>query len=737
MGSLLPPCCCLLADSSCCLGRSSCATSCGRLFWLPALAALGGVMAPLVGNKSGTWCPTECQGLVMQVRVRVGVSGMSHDVTSEDQDVGNVEGAHKPLCEVVWLSHKEVPLGSNRSDGSGETAEVDTAVDTVAAATAAADEALGLGFDFVLTDSLQAVPFASRSGRIAFLESFEKVLPPADLDAAFEAKEHLLSVLLPADGSAAWAGRLAHEIRRQARAHMSQHTFTDDGSLATYARAFGPYRFSLIADEEGSTVSQAFVHCIGFQTVPLFNGFVSLGAMMMRAVVPFNRTHFGLEPVRATLQDINYDMGWLWMYHRMLLDQLIYRYGRPFEERLASIACTLCRLRHRSRLAQAPAGSVDPLTEQAVVDERAALPEAASAPRATTSQRVSSPPPALAFIGVYSAKANFEKRQAVRETWGRVLKEAYGLQVRFFLGELSLEPRPDDERARMESEVHGDLVVLNVPEGYEMNARKGLLFLEWCAQHVTAEFLLKVDDDVYLRPAPVLEMLRRRLPAGYVWGYFDYLSPVPREEGVPFYNSVDDFPFEAFPPYPRGLLRALSMDVVRRLAAAGHGGQLRMIFGDDPCLGVHLRHLVFHENDPVPLLALDDRDSYRVFAMEPSCLPHLWSHVTPRTWVVHHVTAEQTRCMFAADVAASQYLIQSRPGIAGTVVLAPAALAAARLAAAVAELPVGVVPEVRPLPDVCACLLVGPLAEELASRRDKVNASRTYRMWGDPNAEFE
>lgn len=57
----------------------------------------------------------------------------------------------------------------------------------------------------------------------------------------------------------------------------------------------------------------------------------------------------------------------------------------------------------------------------------------------------------------------------------------------------------------------------------------------------------------------------------YVWGYFDYFSPVPREEGHAFYNSEDFYPFDAFPPYARGLLRALSMDVVHGLASLSHG----------------------------------------------------------------------------------------------------------------------------------------------------------------------
>eukprot|EP00928_Gymnodinium_smaydae_P039019 TRINITY_DN26760_c1_g1_i2.p1 TRINITY_DN26760_c1_g1~~TRINITY_DN26760_c1_g1_i2.p1 ORF type:complete len:397 (-),score=65.62 TRINITY_DN26760_c1_g1_i2:106-1296(-) len=393
----------------------------------------------------------------------------------------------------------------------------------------------------------------------------------------------------------------------------------------------------------------------------------------------------------------------------MLQDQLYYRYASTFEARFASVACSLCRLgRPAADPSQGP-----PLVH--VGGESASLMPTA---------------PPLVFVGVYSAKANFDRRAAVRETWGRVLREAYGLRVRFFLGRVSPLPSQNDERVRREAAEHGDIVALDVEEGYKMNSRKGVLFLEWCAANVFAEFLLKVDDDIHLRPAPLLHLLHRRLPAGYVWGYFDFLSPVPTNEDSPFFNSEEAYPFHAFPPYARGLVRVLSMDVVRGIAALSSRGRLRMVFGDDPCFGVHLRQLLLDEEAPAPFLALDDRDSYRVFAMEPSCNPSLWSYVTPRSWVVHHVTAQQLRCMWRADMAAGLYESDANGSPRPTA----QALQDAAVAASISTAVPGSAPAIPALPNLCECLATGPLAEELAARQDKINASRTYAMWGDPNS---
>ncbi|CAJ1455381.1 unnamed protein product [Effrenium voratum] len=157
----------------------------------------------------------------------------------------------------------------------------------------------------------------------------------------------------------------------------------------------------------------------------------------------------------------------------------------------------------------------------------------------------------LVFVGIYSARRNFEKRQAVRDTWGRVLS-SWNFRYRFFLGEASSGASSEERRMRREMEEHNDLVFLPVTEGYRMNSRKGLLFLEWIAQRAEAEFLLKTDDDVYLRLEPVFRQLQHRVPAQYAWAIFDYISPVPREPDDNFYNPEDGLPVPCVPALPAG-----------------------------------------------------------------------------------------------------------------------------------------------------------------------------------------
>ncbi|CAK9015685.1 3-galactosyltransferase 16) [Durusdinium trenchii] len=563
-------------------------------------------------------------------------------------------------CKVAWISHERNPdtLQSTLKDN-----------------------------DFVLTDSLKTVPFAARNGQVIFLEKLHPMprIGNEALDAILAAKDNLLSILLPRDTSSSWEDETTSLLAQQAVDLLPQHTFIDDGLGSTLERAFRKYRFTLIVDDELHTLSQALVHAIAWGSIPFFNGFSFMLAMLPRVVLPWNRSSFRLDQFLSIVPEINHEIGPIWQQHRLLNDQLFYRYAYDFDRAFRHFSCTLCSSVRDSRLVEEQADSL------------------------------------LLFVGVYSAQDNFAKRAVIRRTWGRVF-QLYG-HVKFFLG------RPDERFAtqvRAEIQKHQDMVLLDVPEGYQWNSMKGLRFLEWCSSNVLAQFLVKVDDDVYVRPLPLISLLRQRPQVGYVWGYFDYFSPVPREEGHAFYNSEDFYPFDAFPPYARGLLRALSMDVVHGLASLSHG--IRVIAGDDPSFGVHLRYLR-DETGLVARLTLDDRDSYRVFAMEPSCNPSLWSHVTHRSWVIHHVTPQQIQCIWDVDVEAGIY--EDREALLH---VGAAYQHHAEVDAKFATNPD--LQELSPLvslQELCSCLENGPYAAELSQRKDKINASRTFMMWGHPS----
>merc|ERR1711907_49393 len=74
-----------------------------------------------------------------------------------------------------------------------------------------------------------------------------------------------------------------------------------------------------------------------------------------------------------------------------------------------------------------------------------------------------------------------------------------------------------------------------------------------------------------------------------------------------------------------------------------------IIYGDDPCMGVHLREIVTGKHAPPARIEIDDRDSYSKFAMEVECNVS-WGRVRDISWAVHHASPEQLHCMWNADI---------------------------------------------------------------------------------------
>lgn len=472
------------------------------------------------------------------------------------------------------------------------------------------------GYHHILTASLTWSTWLGRldeSGPF-FLDTASWTLEDA---AIVSNKSQALSFLFPP--KEAWDGTL-EALYEEAKA-LGQAVYIDDGGAETHIAASKDSHYTWILEARNESLHPAFVRAIGQHSIPIFSGWVLFTNMFHNAVVryPVKRGSvpeflWQLRLMRAAKEDDK-----MVKYHYMIRDILTYRYRIPFPERLRAAACTLCKPRRP-----------------------------------------------FAVVGVYSARRNFDKREAVRRTWGRVLAE-HGISVTFFLGSagnassLSAAEEAEEAKTAAEAQRFGDIVRLPVPEGYTRNAQKGVEFIRWFADNwPNATFCIKVDDDIYWRPEGILRMLKNRVPFRYVWGFLDLNSPVPREKADAFFHSRDEWPDDVFPTYARGALRVLSMDIVLQLAAASRIQRPLLVTGDDPSLGVHMRQLVLYGGT---FLQMDDRGANTRFSMEPTCKTEgAYCPLKNTTWVVHHVSAKTIRCMFREDLRAGYYHRPERGG---------------------------------------------------------------------------
>lgn len=115
------------------------------------------------------------------------------------------------------------------------------------------------------------------------------------------------------------------------------------------------------------------------------------------------------------------------------------------------------------------------------------------------------------LLAVKSLIPHFDRRQAIRETWGRAGKLVNRTVVTvFLLGKtLSSDHFPDllgmlDHEAK----IHKDLLYWDYRDTFFNLTLKEVLFLEWFSKHCSqAQYVLKGDDDVFVNTYKVIDFL--------------------------------------------------------------------------------------------------------------------------------------------------------------------------------------------------------------------------------------
>ncbi|XP_077422605.1 N-acetyllactosaminide beta-1,3-N-acetylglucosaminyltransferase 2 isoform X2 [Vanacampus margaritifer] len=130
------------------------------------------------------------------------------------------------------------------------------------------------------------------------------------------------------------------------------------------------------------------------------------------------------------------------------------------------------------------------------------------------------------LFAIKSMPAHFERRQAVRNTWGREHLHDGGLRVRtaFLLGSASLDDPDLSALVRFEAERYGDVLQADFHESLINLTLKMDTFLRWTLERCPrVSFIFYGDDDVMVNTQSLLSYLRSlnssmaaRLYAGHV-----------------------------------------------------------------------------------------------------------------------------------------------------------------------------------------------------------------------------
>lgn len=207
--------------------------------------------------------------------------------------------------------------------------------------------------------------------------------------------------------------------------------------------------------------------------------------------------------------------------------------------------------------------------------------------------RACHPAPFL-LMAVKSLVGHFERRQAIRETWGRA--RTYGnrtVVTVFLLGRSSPVDPPAHLQGMLgrEAELHRDLLQWDYRDTFFNLTLKEVLFLEWFSQTCPgARFVLKADDDVFVNTFQILRFLEE-LPENQEDFFIgDVISDAgPHRDRALKYFIPESVFVGRYPPYAGGGGYLLSGEVARRLHAVSR--QVALFPIDDVYTGMCLQKL--------------------------------------------------------------------------------------------------------------------------------------------------
>ncbi|KAJ3670757.1 hypothetical protein LUZ60_008183 [Juncus effusus] len=192
--------------------------------------------------------------------------------------------------------------------------------------------------------------------------------------------------------------------------------------------------------------------------------------------------------------------------------------------------------------------------------------------------------PAQLFIGILSATNHFAERMAIRKTWMQYQDVLTGNAVaRFFV---ALSPRKEVNAAmKKEAEYFGDIIILPFLDRYDLVVLKTFAICEYGVQNVTAQNVMKCDDDTFVRVDVVLKEINIMGQSRPIYMGNLNLLHRPLRSGK-WSVTYEEWPEELYPPYANGPGYVISRDIAKHIVSQHNNHSLRLFKMEDVSMGM-------------------------------------------------------------------------------------------------------------------------------------------------------
>nr|XP_023680866.1 N-acetyllactosaminide beta-1,3-N-acetylglucosaminyltransferase 2 isoform X1 [Paramormyrops kingsleyae] len=219
------------------------------------------------------------------------------------------------------------------------------------------------------------------------------------------------------------------------------------------------------------------------------------------------------------------------------------------------------------------------------------------------------------LLAVKSLAPHFDRRQAIRESWGRAGRIANRTVATVFLlgSATEVDHFPDlSKMLQYESSIHHDILMWDYRDTFFNLTVKEVLFLDWFRHRCpTASFVFKGDDDVFVNTQRIMEFLKDLSPDKakdlFVGDVITNAGPH-RDKKLKYFIPESIF-VGMYPPYAGGGGFLYSGDLALRLHNVSQQVFLYPI--DDVYTGMCLRKLGLSPEKHKGFRTFDIEEKYR------------------------------------------------------------------------------------------------------------------------------
>ncbi|KAF8401247.1 hypothetical protein HHK36_012179 [Tetracentron sinense] len=191
----------------------------------------------------------------------------------------------------------------------------------------------------------------------------------------------------------------------------------------------------------------------------------------------------------------------------------------------------------------------------------------------------------IMLVGVFSTGNNFERRMALRRSWMQYGAVRSGdVAVRFFIG-LHKNAQVNFELWR-EAQTYGDIQLMPFVDYYSLITLKTIAICILGIKILPAKYIMKTDDDAFVRIDEVLSSLKGKSSNGLLYGLISFESAPHRNKDSKWYISTEEWPHAAYPPWAHGPGYIISRDIAKFIVQGHQGRYLKLFKLEDVAMGI-------------------------------------------------------------------------------------------------------------------------------------------------------